>query len=134
MPKVDTCNRARVKLFCIGCAHETLPPTSDATQFHIMRAHCQASVWNQAHLLPWPDLLHVTEMGWMHLVPRLLSLPPIPKSCRKITSCGCTNGCHTQRCSCRKIRKECIEMCACKRRDDVYRNIHDEMNDLEDRD
>ena len=86
-PEVDTCNEVRVKLFCIGRAHETLPPTSDATTFHIMRAHYQASVWNQAHL-PCPDLLPVTEMGWMHLdgklVPRLLSLPPIPKSCREI--------------------------------------------------
>ena len=127
---------ARVKLFCIGRAHKTLPPTSDATTFHIMRAHYQANVWDQAHL-PCPDLLPVTEMGWMHLDgkldPRLPSLPPIPKSCREITSCGCTNGCHIQRCSCRKIRKECIEMCACKRRGDVCRNIHDDMNDLEDR-
>jgi len=30
VPEVDTCNKARVKLFCIGRAHETLPPTSDA--------------------------------------------------------------------------------------------------------
>ena len=40
VPEVDTCNKARVKLFCIGRAHESLPPTSDATKFHIMRAHC----------------------------------------------------------------------------------------------
>ena len=102
-----------------------------------MRAQYQASVWNQAHL-PCPDLLPVTEMGWMHLdgklVTRLLSLPPIPKSCREITSGGCTNGCLTQRSSCRKIRKEFIEMCACMRRGDVCRNIYDDMNDLEDRD
>ena len=96
VPEVDTSNKARVKLFCIGRAHKTLPTTSNATKFHIMRAHYQASVWNQAHL-PCPDLLPVTEIGWMHLdgklVPRLLSLPPIPKSCREITSCGYTNGC-----------------------------------------
>ena len=71
---------SRLKLFCIGRAHETLPPTSDAAKFHIMRAHYQASVWNQAHL-PYPDLPPVTEMGWMHLggqlVQWLLSLPPI---------------------------------------------------------
>ena len=137
VPEVDTCNKARVKLFCIGRAHETLPTASDATKFHIMRAHYQRSVWNQAHL-PCPDLLPVTEMGWMHLdgkvVPRLLSLPPIPKSYRDIISCGCTNGCVTQHCSCRTIRTECIEMCACKIRADVCRNIHDDMNDLEDRD
>ena len=54
------------------------------------------------------------------------------QSCREITSCGCTNGCLTQRS--RNIRKDCIEMYACKRRADVCRNIHDDMNDLVDRD
>ena len=129
VPEDDTCKKARAKLFCVGRAHNTLPTTSDATKFHIIQAHYQAIVWSQAHL-PWP----VTEMRWMpldgRLVPRLLSLPPIQKSCREIASCGCL----TQRCSYRKISMECIEMCACKRRADVYRNIHDDMNDLEDRD
>ena len=35
VPEVDTCNKARVKLFCIGRTQETLPPTSDAAKFHI---------------------------------------------------------------------------------------------------
>ena len=35
VPDVDTCNTARVKLFCIGRTQkETLPPTSDAVKFH----------------------------------------------------------------------------------------------------
>ena len=129
VPDVDICNKARVKLFCISHQHRMQQRSTSCA------AHYQASVLNQAHL-PCPDLLPVTEMGWMHLdgklVPRLLSLPPIPKSCREITSCGCTNGCHTQRCSCRK--RSASKMCACKRRADVCRNIHDDMNDLEDRD
>ncbi len=78
VPVVDTCNKPRVKLFCIGRTQDTLPPTSDAAKFHIMRSHYQASVWNQAHS-PYPDLPPVNEMGWMHLdgrlVTRLLSLP-----------------------------------------------------------
>ena len=49
VPEVDTFNKARVKLYCIGRTQETLPPTSDAAKFHIMRSHYQASVWNQAH-------------------------------------------------------------------------------------
>ena len=122
-------------LFCTGHAHETLPPTSDAAKFHIMQAHYQASVWNQAHV-PLPDLPPVTEMGWIHLngqlVPRLLSLPPIPESCKEITSCGCTKGCLSQRCSCRKVQMECIEVCNCKR-NAACRNIHKDMHDLEDR-
>ena len=43
VPEVDTCNKARVKLFCIGRLQEALPPTSDAAKFHIMRSHYQAS-------------------------------------------------------------------------------------------
>ena len=104
-----------------------LPPTSDAAKFHIMRSHYQASVWNQAHL-QHPDLPPVTEMGWMHsegqLVPRLLSLPPISKACKEITTCGCTKGCLSQRCSCRKIRMECIEACNCRKLGVSCLNIH----------
>ena len=106
VPEVDRCNKARVKLFCIGRTQETLPPTSDAAKFHIMRSHYQASVWNQAHS-PYPDLPPVSEMRWMRLygrlVTRLLSVLPILKACREITSCGCTKGCPSQRCSCRKM-------------------------------
>ena len=62
----------------------------------IMRSYYQASIWNQAQSL-YPDLPPVTEMGWMHLdgrlVSLLLSLPPIPKARREITSCGCTKRC-----------------------------------------
>ena len=111
VPEVDTCNKPRVKVFCIGHRPtiETLLPTLDAAKFHIMRSHYQASIWNQARS-PYPDLPPVTEMGWMHLdgrlVPRLLSLPPVTKACREITSCGCTNGFLNQRCCCcRKIRR-----------------------------
>ena len=35
-----------------------------------MRAHYQATIWNQAHL------------------PRLFSLPPMPKACREFTYVG----------------------------------------------
>ena len=106
VPEVDTCNKARLKLFCISRTQETLPPTSDAAViFYIMRSHNQASVWNLAHS-PYPDLPPVSEMGWMRLDGRLvtwlLSLLPIPKASREITSCGCTKGCLSQRCSCRK--------------------------------
>ena len=44
MPEVDTWNKARVNWFCVGRTQETLPPTSDAAKFHIIRSHYQASV------------------------------------------------------------------------------------------
>ena len=128
VPEVDAGNKARVKLFCIGYTQDTLPPTTDAAKFHIMRSHNQASVWNQAHS-PYTALPPVTtEMGWMHLdgrlVPRLLSVPRILKACREITSCGCTKGCLSQRCSCREIR---MEACNCRKLGDNCRNTHDDQ-------
>ena len=111
VPDVDSCNKAQVKLFCKGRPQDTLPPTTDAVRFHIMRAHYQATIWNKAHL-PHPNLPPVEEMGWMikegQLVPRLLSMPPMPKACREFTSCGCTKECLSQHCSCRYV---CIIDC-----------------------
>ena len=118
VPDADTCDKAPVKLFCIGRAQEALPPTSDAAKFHIRRAHYQASIWNQANS-PIPALPLVTDMGWVRvdgqLVPFLLSLPPIPKACSEIMSCGCTKGCLSKLCSCRKMSLPCIETCKCRK-------------------
>ena len=44
VPDVDTCNKARVKLFCVGRTQDTLPLTSDAAKFHIIRSHYQTNV------------------------------------------------------------------------------------------
>ena len=64
MSHVDTCDKARVKLFCEGRSQECLPPTSDAVKFHIMRSHYQATIWNQAHL-PYPSIPPLTDIGWI---------------------------------------------------------------------
>ena len=102
---VDACNKARVKLLCIGRTQESLP--SMLATFHSMRSHYQAIVWNS----PYPGLPPVTKIGWMHLdgrlLPRLLSLSPITKACREITSCGCTKGCLSQRSSFWKLGDNC---------------------------
>lgn len=38
------------------------------------------------------------------------TLPAMPKACREITSCGFAKACLSQRCSCRKLRTESIEV------------------------
>ena len=57
--------------------------------------------------VPSPVLPTVPDMCWVckdgQLVPRLLSLPSIPKACSEIMSCGCTKGCLSRLCSCRKV-------------------------------
>ena len=46
----ESCNEARATLFSRGRLPEALPPTSDALQLHIRRAHFQAMIWKQAQL------------------------------------------------------------------------------------
>ena len=55
-------NEARVILCNKSRSPESLPPTSDALQFHI-RAHYQAAVWRQAYLA-YPDIPNTEAMGW----------------------------------------------------------------------
>lgn len=132
VPEVHTLDKARVKLFCSGRSQESLPPTSDAARFHIMRAHYQASIWSQAHR-PHPVLPPVTEMGWVELngtlVPRLLSLPPIPKACKNIMTCACLKGCLSQRCSCRRSGMQCMESCSCHKLSSCQNTGEEEEDD-----
>ena len=57
-------------------------------------------------------------MGWNlvngQLKPVQMTPPPIPEACREIVSCGCTKGCLSQRCKCRKINLLCTEACKCR--------------------
>ena len=62
---IDTCDKARVMLFCKGRLQEALPPTSDAVKLHIRRAHYQALIWKQANIST-PALPQVTDTGWTH--------------------------------------------------------------------
>ena len=60
---VDTCDKARVILFCNGHSQEALPPTSDVVKLHIKRAHYQAFIWKQANIST-PILPQASETGW----------------------------------------------------------------------
>ena len=88
--------------YCVSVVHKRLCHQSEMQQHFTSCVHTTKQLSGTKHTLP-----PVTEMGWMHLdgrlVPRLLSLSPIPKVCREITSCGCTKGCLSQRCSCWKL-------------------------------
>ena len=82
----DEHDATRVKLSCMGQAQNKLLRTSDAAQLLIR--------WNQANCSS-PSLSVVTDMGWKrtdsHLVPHLLSLPPITRACSEIMSRGFTD-------------------------------------------
>lgn len=125
VPKATSCDQARVTVFCKCKSTESLPPTSDATRYHIQRAHFQSLIWLQA-VKPKPLLPSPTDMGWKlvdeKLVPTLGSLPPIPESCKTIISCGCKKGCTSSTCSCRKGKLKCTGACMCADSDQGCKN------------
>lgn len=118
----ESCNEARATLFSRCRSPEALPPTSDAARLHIRRAHFQAMIWKQAHLtnptLPLPE-----TMGWSRLndklVPKLMSLAPVPESCDEMVNCGCKSGCKTMKCSCRNVGLPCTGAYKCRSTKDV---------------
>lgn len=109
-------DEARALLFPRTDLPDKLPPTSDAFSFHIRRVHFQAMVWQQANAavqqLPKPE-----EMGWEMnenvLVPKLMSLEPIPQACLDMIHCKCRTGCRDLRCKCRRAKLPCTGLCTC---------------------
>ena len=59
------------------------------------------------------------------LRPVLMTLPPVPKSCRDIIFCGCEKGC-VKNCGCRKGKEPmyCTPACKCNDSDIPCRNRH----------
>ena len=68
----ESCNEARTTLFSRCRSPDALP-----SRLHSRRAHVQAMIWKQAHLtnptFPLPE-----TMGYEKLVPKLMSLVPVP--------------------------------------------------------
>ena len=119
----EGCNEARSALFSRCRSPEALPPTSDAARWHIARAHFQAMVWRQAHetnpTLPLPETMGWTKSDDGKLVPKLMTLAPVPESCTEMITCGCRSGCSTNRCSCWNVRLPCTGACKCRSTGDL---------------
>lgn len=112
----DSVDKVRAQLFAKFYVQEKLPPTHDALQFHIKRSHYQALIWMQADMCN-PNVPSPTTLGWRieedTLVPTLTVLPPVPKSCMELISCGCKTTCMSLRCKCRKTNLSCTSACHC---------------------
>ena len=122
---VSTTDEARVILFNRSRSPESLPPTSDALHFHIQRAHYQGAIWRQAHVA-YPELPNPEVMGWKieeaTVQPVLMSLPPVPESCREVITCKCKTGCKTLHCKCKKSNLNCTRGCSCCGSEQVCHN------------
>ena len=115
--EVESVNQVRVLLFPKCGKPQALPPTRDALELHIRRCHYQAFVWKQA-CCQYPILPNPDGTGWMkvdgdQLVPRLMTLDPIPKACKEIISCSCKSECTTLRCGCKRAKLFCTSVCGC---------------------
>ena len=113
----QSCDEARIKLFSKCHATEALPPSSDAARYHMQRASYQSFISREV-CDPMPNIPSPAESWWKivsdSLAPVLTSLPPIPKACKNIVQCGCTKGCMTKSCSCRKWwERLCTDACKC---------------------
>lgn len=111
-------NDVRHKLFIRGNKDpDKLPPTKDALQQHIKRAHYQARVWKSAYEAK-PDLPSPIGNGWWlggepsQLQPLLMTKVGIPKVCTQLLSCSCKS-CSTAKCGCRSTGVGCTAACSC---------------------
>ena len=108
----------RWHLFCKHMAEsEKLPPTIGALKQHILRAHVQARVWDQASLYN-QELLDPKKNGYCldndgHLKPTTTEFPPAPLAIVEMVRCQCKSGCSTNRCSCKSVNLPCTDLCLC---------------------
>jgi len=101
---------------------KSLPPTSDAFQEHVKRAHYQAAIW-RASLDPNPPTIDPSQYGWSRdqtsnmLVPVPLPphVSPAPVDVLQMIRCGCSSNkpCSTMRCSCSAAKLSCSMFCGC---------------------
>ena len=90
---------------------KSLPPTSDAAQFHSLRAYFQVQTWLGVTMDP-------SEYGWEQtpegLLPVTMTKSPAPDELMAKIMCGCTKGCASSSgCSCRKGGLKCSDLCHC---------------------
>ena len=109
-----------------------LPPTKEAFDEHVSRAHLQAAIWRCALDADPPDLNPV-HYGWSmnadtkKLEPIALpaDVSPAPVSVLKMIKCGCSSSqpCSSARCSCSTARISCSVFCTCHGDNDC-KNAH----------
>ena len=122
-------------------ALKILPPTNDAFEMHVLRAHFQAAVWLSA-LQEDPNLPSPTKYGWSldenchTLVP--VTVPPdvslAPLDVLQLIKCGCSSerACSTGRCGCNSAHIPCSIFCACHGLFKCYNNKTAEVDDSDD--
>lgn len=87
----------------------TLPPTTAAATFHILRVYWQVQRWLK-------NMLPAESWGWdlvndSVLVPIITRLRPMPEDLLGLISCQCKNKCSPRTCGCIKSGLLCSHLC-----------------------
>ena len=100
----------------------TLPPTTEAFQENVKRAHYQACLWLSVEKAN-PPTLEPEKYGWKRddvsktLIPITVpeSLALAPEAILNLIRCGCHSNasCSSARCGCRVANLPCSVFCAC---------------------
>lgn len=155
---LNSLNDARIKLWKNKIAKsnstapklEALPPTDEAFQENLKRAHLQAAIWRNS-LKSDPSNVNVLDFGWAHdeaskcLVPVAVphGVKLVPDNILKIIRCGCCSesACKNFHCSCNKSGLPCSTFCECEGginccnpRKSKTATTESEINDVDDTD
>ena len=124
-----TASRIKVKMMKTGRRVATgmpklcsLPPTNEAFQENVKRAHYVCCTWKMA--LQDPPIMNPTEYGWVKddisnsLQPTMLppATKPAPDYILKLVRCSCSSAmpCRSKVCSCNAARIACTYFCSCQ--------------------
>ena len=131
VPNAATMTEARIKVWLTKTGKKSalkvpklcsLPPTMEAFQENVKRAHFQCAIWKRA--LQEPPHLNPTQYGWSRdeeaksLQPVMLppTKLPAPEYVLKLVCCSCASEtpCKTNRCGCVVAKLACTVFCHCQ--------------------
>ena len=108
----------RWHLFCKHLAESSnLPPTLGAIEEHIKRVRVQSQVWSQAmdmQQTPLDPLNNGYDRDKDGLfLPVTTQVPLAPQALTEFVRCRCKSKCSSRRCSCKRHKLPCTELCLC---------------------
>ena len=123
--RITSMNELRFQLFTSRKAKapaiKKLPPSDEALEQHLMRAHLQTMIWRAADQQGPPAVsFEITNFGWKvsdgipHPITTLANIAPY--ELMQVVSCTCkvNNPCSRKNCSCAAAAVSCTNYCKCR--------------------